>query len=356
MNPIVYHIVSGQAFFTGVFLIVLAAWTSTKRHRFLHRVGVLCFLVGVMAIVVSSTAIPYWYYGWAALWTLGWLIYCFQKVKVRWLPYVVIAVWLIAALLEFPYHLMPSVDPVPIRAISIIGDSVSAGIGNPETEETWPRILACRHQLHVQDISHVGETASSALKRVKAHSIDSPLVLVEIGGNDILGSTTAEQFAENLDALLGHLAAEGRQILMFELPLPPFYHEYGRIQRTIAAKHRVQLIPKRVFLSVIAGGDSTLDSIHLSQAGHELMAKRVWSLIEPGYVEAQSDASDKNYKSVSDCVKHMRVFKAGRRSRFAVLNEVFEPRRSQKTSWEKPEAYPRTHEQLQWIHNYRNAY
>jgi acyl-CoA thioesterase I len=36
------------------------------------------------------------------------------------------------------------------------------------------------------------------------------------------------------------------------------------------------LIPKRVFLSVIAGDDSTLDSIHLSQSGHQTMADTVW--------------------------------------------------------------------------------
>lgn len=291
MNPIVYHIVSGQAFFTGVLLVILSAWTSTRRHRLLHRLGVLCFLMGAIAIGISSTAIPYWYYAWAGLWTLVWIVYCLKKVHIRWLPYVVMAVWLVAAMLELPYHLMPSIDRVPVRKIAIIGDSVTAGVGNSEKEETWPRILAHRHQLHVQDISHVDETARTALKRVKEHSIDSPLVVVEIGGNDLLGFATSAQFAENLEALLEHLAGSGRQILMFELPLPPFHHEFGRIQRTLAAKYHVHLIPKRVFLSVLAGGDSTLDSIHLSQAGHELMAKRVWGVIGSAYVEAQSGAS-----------------------------------------------------------------
>lgn len=99
---------------------------------------------------------------------------------------------------------------------------------------------------------------------------------MEIGGNDVLGTTTTSQFATDLEALLSNIATSDRQVIMFELPLPPFYHEYGRIQRTIAARHHVILIPKRVFLSVIAGNDSTLDSIHLSEAGHESMAATVW--------------------------------------------------------------------------------
>lgn len=70
---------------------------------------------------------------------------------------------------------------------------------------------------------------------------------------------------------------------MFELPLPPFYHEYGRIQRAVAAKYHVLLVPKRIFLSAIAGSDSTLDSIHLSQSGHEFMADCVWRLVKSAF-------------------------------------------------------------------------
>lgn len=72
---------------------------------------------------------------------------------------------------------------------------------------------------------------------------------------------------------------------MFELPLPPFCNEFGRVQRRLAAKHGVTLIPKRVFATVLAGEEATLDSIHLSRAGHERMAEVVWGLIRGAYAE-----------------------------------------------------------------------
>ena len=75
---------------------------------------------------------------------------------------------------------------------------------------------------------------------------------------------------------------------MFELPLPPFCNEFGRAQRNVAAKHNVILIPKRVFLSVIAGSDSTLDSIHLSQSGHQFMADCVWKLVRSAFSSESS--------------------------------------------------------------------
>jgi acyl-CoA thioesterase I len=283
MNWLVYHIVGGHAFFTGVALLIIGAVSSTRSRPIFSRITVLSFLVGVIAIVVSSTAIPYWYYSVAVAVTLAWIASRFKKNWRRWAPYTVAAAWLTGALFELPYHFTPSLHATATRTLTIIGDSVTAGVGGDETSETWPSILAREHQLQVQDISHMGETAASALKRAKSHSIESSVVVVEIGGNDLLGSTTSTQFARDLDALLAHLAAPDRQIIMFELPLPPFCHEYGRVQRSVAAKHNVKLVPRRVFLSVISGSDSTLDTIHLSQSGHQFMADCVWRLVKSAF-------------------------------------------------------------------------
>ena len=287
MNWLVVHIVSGQVFFTGVALIVIAAIASMRRQVLARRVAVLLFLIGIIAVVVSSTAISYGYYALAAGGTLLWILSLLRKPAWSWGSWTLAGVWLGAALLELPYHLTPSLQPASDCSLAVLGDSVTAGIGDSETSETWPRILARTHQLKVQDISHVGETAASALERARTHSVTASVVVIEIGGNDLLGSTTSAEFALDLDALLTHLASPARQLVMLELPLPPFYHEFGRVQRTLSAKHRVVLVPKRVFLSVLAGQDSTLDSIHLSQAGHQLMADAVWCLIKSAF-EAKS--------------------------------------------------------------------
>jgi acyl-CoA thioesterase I len=283
MNWLVYHIVSGQSFFTGIVLIVIAAFASTWTKPVFSRITVLSFLIGVIAVGVSSTAIPYWYYAVAVIVTLVWIATRFKKEWRRQAACWMAGAWLIAALIELPYHLTYSLKPATTRTITVIGDSVTAGVDGDETSETWPSLLARQHQVEVQDISHIGETAASALKRVQTQSIESAVVVVEIGGNDILGSTTTAEFARDLEALLAALEFPGRQVIMFELPLPPFCHEFGRIQRTVAARHNVTLIPKRVFLSVIAGSESTLDTIHLSQSGHQFMAETVWSLVEDAF-------------------------------------------------------------------------
>jgi len=79
-----------------------------------------------------------------------------------------------------------------------------------------------------------------------------------------------------IDATLSKLAAPGRTVVMFELPLLPHKIAYGQIQRRLATKYGVFLIPKRYFADAISGADATSDGLHLSNLG----ARRMASLVE----------------------------------------------------------------------------
>jgi acyl-CoA thioesterase-1 len=276
MNPLVYHIISGQSFFTGIGLFLAAAGSSRLRRPFAKRLAALAFVLGTIAVALSSTPIPYVCYAVAASGSALWLISLRDANPSAARTVLFAALWIGAACFEIPYWVSPRLAPAPGRTVAVIGDSVSAGIGGDEKAMTWPKLLARGHDVVVQDLSHIGETAASALKRVNEAKFDAAVIVIEIGGNDLLGSTPAKEFAKDLDALLSRLSGPGRRVLMFELPLPPLCIEFGRVQRSLAAKHGVALVPKRFLLSVLAGGGATLDSIHLSQAGHLEMEKTVW--------------------------------------------------------------------------------
>ena len=59
-------------------------------------------------------------------------------------------------------------------------------------------------------------------------------MLIELGGNDLLGRTDPARFGQNLDALVRLVQGTGRAVVMFELPLPPFTNAYGIEQRRVA--------------------------------------------------------------------------------------------------------------------------
>ncbi|MEO2033560.1 MAG: acyl-CoA thioesterase, partial [Planctomycetaceae bacterium] len=118
MNWLVFHVLSGQAFFTGVALIVVAALASRQSKPIARRITALAFLIGVIAITISSTAIPYWYYAVALVVTIAWFASHYVKTWRRWSAFAVVAVWLMAAVLEIPFHITPTLTPARSRSIT----------------------------------------------------------------------------------------------------------------------------------------------------------------------------------------------------------------------------------------------
>lgn len=289
MNAFVFHIASGQAFFSGTALIVagLALIRPTASPR-VRRISALCISLGLCLAIVSATPAPWPLLFAAAALTVAARLYSGRPAATRSMRRRLLAaaagLWLGMAAYELRYHLPPAIPPASARTLFVIGDSVSAGMMDPR-ELTWPKIVADEHSFDVRDFSRMGATAGSALQQ--ASRIDGPgLVLLEIGGNDLLGpngGTPAAQFERDLDALLTSSSGDGRTLVMLELPLPPLCNRYGEIQRRLSRRHGVILIPKRVFLGVLTTDGATVDSIHLSRAGQKQMAETLWSILAPAF-------------------------------------------------------------------------
>jgi acyl-CoA thioesterase I len=288
MDWLIYIFGSGIVYFVGIICILAAvALLSVGTSRWLRMVATLLTLIGLILVALSATPLPYWLYAILVALTLLWLVgerfepAAFKAHRTRF-RILLTAVWLACIAIEIPYHVVPSLTITARPPLYVIGDSVTAGMSDGE-QDRWPQLLARDHKIDVVDLAQMGATCSSAMKQADGLPIDGGVLLLEIGGNDLLGSTSAEKFAHDLDQLLSKVCTLNRTVLMFELPLPPLSNEYGRAQRALAAKHGVQLIPKRFFIRVLAESGATLDSIHLAPRGHQRMAETVWQLVQPTY-------------------------------------------------------------------------
>lgn len=286
MNPIVVHIVSGWSFFTGAALVALGLTIITpERARWRNVLGRLVAILGVIAMFVSATPFPLWTVVLGGTVLLGWLVIAGSARCPRTrqaFRVVAAAVVLVGASIALAWQLGPNLPPVEARRIDVIGDSISVGL---EGAEPWTVILSREHDVDVRSHAQVSATAASALKQARAIEPGPTLVLLEIGGNDLLGSTTSAEFESDLDELLTAVVDHERVVVLFELPCPPTYEAFGRIQRRLAHRHGVHLVPRRVLVGILATGDATLDSIHLTPAGHERMAEIVWSIVRPAFDE-----------------------------------------------------------------------
>jgi acyl-CoA thioesterase-1 len=287
---LVFHIASGQSFFTGAaFLMVAVCLSTLEKRRHIRIVRNILVCLGGSFVFVSATPLPPWFYLLLLIASLLWLAGEASRGRVParlvlGLRLAVATVWFAAVLVELPYHLSPSVPQLGRPILGIIGDSVTAGMGQQKVI-TWPGILADRYGVVVHDHSQMGANVVSALRQAASVSSDERLVLLEIGGNDLLGETTPEGFEAGLARLLSAVRRPGRVVVMLELPLPSTYNAYGRIQRRLARQYKTVLVPKRILLGVLQQGGTTLDTIHLTQEGHQCMADAVWDVVQAAYVD-----------------------------------------------------------------------
>ncbi len=234
-------------------------------------------LAGLGVVIFSATPIWAWLF---ALWLsviIVWLStgltkkYVNDKAKI-YLRFVVIILSITVALVELRYHLKPQIPGSQYPTLHIIGDSISAGIGGNQ-ERTWPILLEESVDAEIINLAVAGATVKTALRQAEKIEYEFTMVLLEIGGNDLLNQTEPEQFSRQMDELLLKAQGPRRLLVMLELPLPPFCGDYGRIQRTLADKYDVILIPKRYLANVLTTTGATEDGIHLSHKGHQMMAE-----------------------------------------------------------------------------------
>lgn len=278
---------SGLAFFLGLTLVLAAVAASFGRWRGWGACSTVLAALGLIVVVLSGTPLPVWYYAFASALTAFWMVCARSKTShiQRWrrgLAAAVAVTWVLAALYELQFHFMPDLQAVTSRRLYLFGDSLAAGV-NDNTAKNWPELLASAHQLNLENYSRAGATTAMALRSAREASFSEGVVLLEIGGNDLLGSTSVEQFERDLDALLQQVSQPGVQVAVFELPIPPLHNGYGSVQRRLAAKYYVSLIPKRVLASVIAAEGATIDSLHLSAEGHREMADAAWNVMGPAF-------------------------------------------------------------------------
>lgn len=263
--------------------------SAMKKGLLRNVIVYLLSLMGTFLVALSATPLPRAFYVfWGAV-VLGWLV-CLAVFSNKWtvagLAMAAAGLCVAAILVEAPYRSAPKIAGQYGR-LCVIGDSVSAGMGNAQ-EQTWPRILSAEG-IEVIDHSRAGATVSSALRRQVGGLPENAIVVLEIGGNDLLGVTPTPhaEFERDLRGLLKATSVCGRTLVVLELPLLPWHVGYGRIQRRLASEFDAVLVPKRFLAGIFAAENATSDGIHLTAQGQRLMADRMRTILGESILAAK---------------------------------------------------------------------
>jgi len=281
---VVYCFGSGLAFFIGAGAIFVATLLGSWPGRRVVAVARRVLLgLGVGFVALSGTPLPWWVYGvWGAI-LAAWL--AAARVCAGSRPPAAVLAGLVASLMcmlavamELPWHVAPAMGAGRSRRVYVIGDSLSAGL-DPSHRTPWPEVMARQFGAKVVNLARGGATAKSAMAQVAGVGDGDAVVVIEIGGNDLLGSTAPAQFEVDLERLIRRLDRPGRTLVMFELPSLPLRNAFGLAQRRVATAHDVRMIPRRCLAGVLTTPGATVDGIHLSEAGHRQLAERVWRVL-----------------------------------------------------------------------------
>jgi len=285
MNPIVLQFANGSVFFQGICFAVIASFLRISlKSRWTRSVLCIVAIVGAVLVILSANPLPIWIYClWLVVLVATHISVSVDTTRRGWAKYRYVWFGLFAVqtvlmcFLELPYHMKPTIPFPAGRTLYVIGDSLSMGADAQELN--WPELVAKKTGLPLTKFAHGGATVRSALDYPKRINDDNAIVILEIGGNDVLNGTDIRDFQSNLDLLLANLHKADRLVVMLELPLPPFHNKYGKAQRKLAKQYGVTLIPKRYMTGVLGAPGATLDGLHLSHTGHAFMADILSGLI-----------------------------------------------------------------------------
>ena len=175
--------------------------------------------------------------------------------------------------------------------IVCFGDSITAGRGAP-AGHSYPdylqQLLDSRgYHYRVLNMGISGDTTKDAVSRLPNVLAAHPdLVVVELGGNDMLRGLPITATRANLDRVISTLQRAHIQVVLAGITLPPNYGaDYIQaIKQTYAdaaKKYRVPLLPFIYDHVYDVPGAIQPDGIHATAKGNALVAKNVFTLIQP---------------------------------------------------------------------------
>jgi lysophospholipase L1-like esterase len=192
---------------------------------------------------------------------------------------VVIAL-LIALLLGGCGEKVPRVAAVgPDEVIVAFGDSLTYGTGAAESE-SYPAVLAQLIGRRVVRAGVPGEVTAQGLVRlpqvIEEHR--PALVIVCLGGNDMLRKLDEAQIRSNLRQIIRTLRDRGIAVVLVGVPKPALLTSAAAFYGELAKEHRIPYEGK-ILNHIMHQLDLKADPIHPNAKGYRRMAEAIAELL-----------------------------------------------------------------------------
>ena len=163
-----------------------------------------------------------------------------------------------------------------------LGDSLTAPHG-VTPEQAWPTLLAAKTGWAVVNAGVSGDTSAGALQRLPGliEEHNPQLVLVTLGGNDMLRRLPQGQTTANLGRMLALAKTHGAKAVLLATPKPSLAGaafnnlSAAEFYREVAKESQVPLI-EDAMAEVLSKTELKGDQLHPNAAGHALLAEKIF--------------------------------------------------------------------------------
>ena len=163
----------------------------------------------------------------------------------------------------------------PHDVILAFGDSLTHGTGASE-ETAYPAVLASLTGHTVINAGVPGDTTTTGLQRLPAVLAEYKprLVLLCLGGNDMLRRQPEATTENNLRLLVQTIRASGAEVVLIGVPEPKLFGGAPDFYARVAKDMKLPL-EDEVFNDVLKDNRLKSDPIHANAAGYHQVAERL---------------------------------------------------------------------------------
>jgi acyl-CoA thioesterase I len=195
----------------------------------------------------------------------------------KWLAFVMVLAFVVASCGQE----VPRLAPVgPSEVIVAFGDSLTYGTGANE-DESYPSVLAQLIGRKVVRAGVPGEMTGGGRARLES-VIDEhrpALVIVCLGGNDMLRKLNDAEIVRNLRAIIKSLKERGIAVVLVGVPRPALLTSTAAFYGELAKEYRIPYEGK-VLTDVMHQLDLKADLIHPNAKGYRRMAEAIAELLK----------------------------------------------------------------------------
>ncbi len=165
--------------------------------------------------------------------------------------------------------------------IIFFGNSLTAGQG-AEPGEDFPTLIGKRLNVPIINAGVSGNTTHDALLRIEKDvlSKNPSVVIIELGGNDLLDRVDSNVTQKNLDLILSKIKPTGAKIVILGIKFFLFNQKYETDLQKLAEKYNATFVPD-ILEGIITDQSLKHDDIHPNAKGYQKIADKLIPILTP---------------------------------------------------------------------------